>query len=140
MGLLLPRHRKAYVVELKRRDRVAHAISYARAALSGVWRKDQEAPEGVRVQYSSEAVDHARNLLDQQEADWQALFSELGIKPLTLFYEDAIERPKSAVQLVADYLEVEIDPAAAVRVPAIEKQSEADPKHWADLYARRSRP
>jgi trehalose 2-sulfotransferase len=135
IAALLPTDRPAFVVRLKRRDRVAHAISYARAALSGVWHKMQEAPGGAEVQFSAKAVDHARRLLDQQEADLDLLLSDFGIAPLLLWHEDVIARPAEAVEAVAGYLGVTLDPAAAVAVPEIEKQAAADSRRWAALYA-----
>ena len=36
------------VVVLKRRDRIAHAISYARSALSGIWRRSRSPPAPPR--------------------------------------------------------------------------------------------
>jgi len=135
MALLLPADGTAGVVRLKRRDSVAHAISYARAALSGVWHKMQEAPGGAEVAFSAKAVDHARRLLDQQDADWDLLLTELRIEPLKLWHEDVVERPAEAVEAVADLLGVELDPGAAVAVPEIEQQADADSRRWAALYA-----
>ncbi|MEO8453527.1 MAG: Stf0 family sulfotransferase [Sphingomicrobium sp.] len=132
---VFPNERRAAVIRLKRRDRVAHAISYARAALSGVWRKDQEATaKNTTVEYSAKAVDHARALLDQQEADWDLLSKDIGVEPLTLWYEDILKEPAQAVRAVAAFLEVDLDPAAAVAIPEIEKQSEEDSKQWAVRY------
>jgi trehalose 2-sulfotransferase len=139
MGALLPASGGAYVVRLKRRDPVAHAISYARATLSGVWHKMQESPGGAEVEFSAKAVDHARRLLDQQEADWDLLFAEIGVEPLVLWHEDVIARPAQAVQAVADFLGVTLDPAAAVAVPEIEKQADTDSRRWAALYAAAQR-
>ena len=135
MAALLPANGRAYVVRLKRRDPVAHAISYARAALSGVWHKMQESPGGAEVEFSAKAVDHARRLLDQQEGDWDLLFGEIGVEPLVLWHEDVIARPAEAVQAVADFLGVRLDPTAAVAVPEIERQAETDSRRWAELYA-----
>jgi trehalose 2-sulfotransferase len=134
-AMLLFRGPASRVVRLKRRDRVAHAVSYARALLSGVWRKEQEGNETAGVEYSAEAVDHAREYLDRQEADWDMLFGELGIEPLTLWYEDILERPEEAVQTVADYLGVALDPAAEVPIYQVEKQSEEDSRRWRERYA-----
>ena len=139
MGALLPASGRATVVRLKRRDPVAHAISYARAALSGVWHKVQESRGGAEVEFSAKAVDHARSLLDQQEADWDLLFGETGVEPLVLWHEDVIARPALAVQAVADFLGVTLDAAAAVAVPEIEKQAETDSRRWAALYAASQR-
>jgi hypothetical protein len=38
-------------------------------------------------------------------------------------------------EVVANYLGVEIDPASAVELPLIEKQSEGDAAAWAERYA-----
>jgi LPS sulfotransferase NodH len=133
-AIMFPKDRSARVVRLMRRDGVAHAISYARAALSGVWRKDQEAAEGTTAEYSSQAVDHARALIDREQADWDLLLEEIGVEPLTLWYEDVLEDPQEAVRAVATFLHVELDAAAALAVPKIEKQSEGDSKLWAERY------
>jgi LPS sulfotransferase NodH len=132
---LLLRGADTRVVRLKRRDRIAHAISYARATMSGIWRKEQEAAGAVPVEYSREAVDRARASLDRQEADWDALFNELRIAPLTLWYEDVADRPSEAVRSVAYYLGVELDPAAALEIPEVERQADEDSRRWSQLYA-----
>jgi LPS sulfotransferase NodH len=132
---VFPQGRKASVVRLKRRDEVAHAISYARAALSGVWRKEQEPSGGASVEYSARAVDEARQLLAKQEADWDLLLSEIGVEPLTIWYEDAVERPEEMVASVARFLDVALDPAARIAIPEVEKQAEGPSKLWAERYS-----
>jgi trehalose 2-sulfotransferase len=123
------------VIVLKRRDRVAHAISYARSALSGIWRKEQEAAGAATVDYSPEAVEQARAYIEQQEADWDLLLKELSIEPLTLWYEDVLEEPGGAVSRVAAFLGVGLDPAAAMTIPMVEKQAEEDSVRWRERYA-----
>jgi trehalose 2-sulfotransferase len=135
---LLPQGAK--LIRLKRRDRVAHAISYARAALSGVWHKVQENGDAPAVAYSDEAVDHARRLLDHQDADWDMLFREQGVQQLTLWYEDVLEAPEETVRSVANFLAIQLDAAAAVAVPPIKRQSQEDPALWAERYGKRINP
>lgn len=132
---LLMRGPATRVIKLKRRDRVAHAISYARSALSGIWRKEQEAAGGAAVvDYSAQAIEQALTYVDQQEADWDMLFQELRIDPLTLWYEDVLADPQAAVGQVAQFLGVAIDPAAAVDIPAVEKQAQEDSARWRERY------
>ncbi|MFN3387410.1 MAG: Stf0 family sulfotransferase [Allosphingosinicella sp.] len=57
-------------------------------------------------------------------------------EPLRLWYEDAAARPDEAAARIADFLGVALDPAAAVAVPAVQKQSGAESRAWAELYAR----
>ena len=122
------------IVWLGRRDEIAHAVSYARAILSGVWRKEQEAGGEPRVEYSDIAIERARGLLDGQLAAWEEMFRELRIEPLRLWYEDVIAAPEDTVRRVANYLGVELRPEAAVTVPAVKKQSEAESAEWVSRY------
>ena len=135
MSSIVPK-RSARIVHLRRRDRTAHAISFARATISGVWRKEQEG-DVTEVGFSEAAVDRARELLVSQDAAWGKMFDELRIEPLGLWYEDVLADPGAAVTQVADYLGVTLDPAATVDVPVIEKQSAADSAAWAERYAAR---
>lgn len=125
------------VIWLRRRDRVAHAISGARAMLSGIWRKEQEQrADEPRVEFSEAAVDQATRAIDGQEAAWREMFRELKIEPLELWFEDALAAPQGAVEEVAKHLGVTLDRAAAVAVPQIAKQSEADAREWRERYTR----
>ncbi len=107
----------ARVVQLRRRDRTAHAISYARAMLSGVWRKEQEREGAAEPQFSQAALDRALALVDEQEGAWAQMFAALSIVPLVLWYEDAVANPPGAARQVAEFLGVTLDPEAQVTVP-----------------------
>ena len=122
------------VVELRRRNRAAHAISYARASLSGVWRKEQERAGAGEPEYSAQAVANAEKLIAQQEERWQAMYRDLAIEPLVVWYEDVATSPDGVVGAVAEYLEVELDPGAMVQVPAIERQEQAGARQWAERH------
>ena len=135
MSALTAQPRPTPVVRLLRRDRLAHAISYARAALSGVWRKEQEAPD-AQVDYSPNAVRNAQRFIDMQEAAWTDMFRDMRIQPLVLWYEDVAARPDEAIAQVAQYLGVKVDPQAAVAIPPVQKQAEADSRSWAERFAR----
>jgi LPS sulfotransferase NodH len=133
-ALLMPDDRSARVVRLRRRDRVAHAISLARAARSGIWRREQEPPEGVVVEYSRTAVDDAMAELDRAETGWDPLFNSLQVEPLTLWHEDVVDRPGDAVRKVADFINVRLDPSAAGKVPEVHKQAQSDSHRWVERY------
>lgn len=131
MRALLSRRR---VVYLLRRDRIAHTASFARASLSGVWREEQET--GQRHDYSAEALASVEIGINVMANLWEAMFRDLKIEPLRLFYEDALADPAGTVAKVAAYLGVPIDPAAAIPVPEVRKQSAPDIADWAARYAR----
>jgi len=124
------------VVLLHRRDRAAHAISYARAILSGVWRAEQERGGRAEPEYSRIAVERAEGMIASQERAWQAMLADLKIAPLELWYEDVLASPAATLDAVAGYLGVELDPAAAVRVPPIERQSQRGAREWSERYTQ----
>lgn len=133
-AMLMPPDKSARVVRLRRRDRLAHAISYARAIRSGIWRQEQEPTEGIAVNYSKAAVDQAIDDLERAETGWDPLFASLQVEPLTLWHEDVVDRPDEAVHKVADFLDVRIDPSLAVAVPEVRKQARLDSDVWAKRY------
>ena len=119
---------------LQRRDRAAHTASFARAAMSGVWREEQEA--GQTHDYSREKLEEVEQGIDLMTNLWEAMFRDLKIEPLRLWYEDAVADPAGTARQVAAYLGVPLDPAAAVPVPAVQKQSAPDIADWAQRYAQ----
>ena len=118
------------VVQLRRRDSTAHAISLARASLSGVWRKEQEREGGEEPAYSSEMVARAERDIVVQESAWDAMYRDLGITPLVLWYEDALENEERSLAAVADYLDVDLAGCPAPTIPRVERQSQAGAQRW----------
>jgi trehalose 2-sulfotransferase len=131
MRQVVPSRAGTRIVYLRRRDRTAHAISYARAMLSGVWRKEQEHAAMAVPDYSPIAVERAGRLIDGQESAWDAMFAGLNLTALTLWYEDVVAEPARAAAEVAAYLEVTLDPAAEVAIPMVERQSQDGARAWA---------
>lgn len=131
MRTILPSRGESRVVYLRRRDRTAHAISYARAILSGVWRKEQESGAGAEPEYSPIAVARAERLIEGQEATWTQMFADLRIAPLEIWYEDCVASPEAITLSVAAHLGVSLDPAGRVEVPPIERQAQGGALAWA---------
>lgn len=140
MRQILPSRAISRVVYLRRRDRTAHAISYARAILSGVWRQEQEMAARAEPEYSSIALDRADRLIADQESAWQAMFADLRLRPLTLWYEDVVADPGGACAAVAQYLGVKLDPQAEVDIPEIRRQAQEGAKAWIAKHRATSRP
>jgi LPS sulfotransferase NodH len=134
LSVMLPRDGERRIVYLRRRDRVAQTISYARATLSGVWRKDQESHGAAPIAYSQEALESAERGIAFQEEVWARMFNDLRIEPLELWHEDVLADPSAAAQQVGDYVGVAVDPQSAIEVPEIRKQSEGDADAWAERY------
>jgi LPS sulfotransferase NodH len=135
LAAMLPRCGQRRVVYLRRRDRVAQAVSLARAAMSGVWRKEQEGSEAAPLEYSDEALQAAERGIAFQEELWERMFRDLALEPLRMWHEDILANPAEAAGRVAAYVGVQIDPSSAVAIPQIRKQSRGDADSWAKRYA-----
>jgi trehalose 2-sulfotransferase len=136
LATMLPRGGPRHIVYLRRRDLVAQAVSYARAVMSGIWRKEQEAREPNSIDYSQEQLESAeRGILFQQNV-WGRMFNDLRIDPLCIWHEDVLADPAAAARQVADYIGVAVDPASAVHIPQIHKQSRGDAEAWMGRYSQ----
>ncbi|MBB3033658.1 Stf0 family sulfotransferase [Alteriqipengyuania lutimaris] len=130
MRLFLAGGAASRVVQLRRRDTTAHAISLARASLSGIWRQEQEEGGRAEPSYSAAMVERAKRELAAQENAWAQMYRELSITPLVVWYEDVVDAPEDAVAAMADYLGVSLDPSARVDVPPIRRQAQAGAREW----------
>jgi LPS sulfotransferase NodH len=139
LATILPKDRPRNVVYLRRRDLVAQAVSYARANMTGIWRREQEAAVPREIEYSQDQLEAAERGIALQQGVWERMFNDLRIDPLELWHEDVLHDPLGAAKQVADDLRITIDAQAKVQIPEIRKQSPGNTQAWIDRYAR-SRP
>ncbi|NVD43427.1 Stf0 family sulfotransferase [Qipengyuania atrilutea] len=130
MRFLLSGGAQSKVVQLRRRDTAAHAISLARASLRGIWRAEQESERRREPNYDAAVVEQAIRELAAQEDAWTQMYREMGIRPLVVWYEDVVANPDATVSDIAAYLSVELDPSLSVDVPSIERQDQSGTREW----------
>jgi LPS sulfotransferase NodH len=140
LATVLPRDRPRRIIYLRRRDLVAQTVSYARASISRVWRKEQESTNSELLEYSQEQLESAERGIVFQQNVWERMFNDLRIEPLSLWHEDVLADPAAAIRLVAGYLGISIDAAAAVDIPQIQQQSRGDTQLWKTRYIQSRRP
>ncbi len=118
-------------IRVTRRDRLAQAVSWARAAASQQWASTQ--PAGV-ARYSRRAVQRKLDAIARDEADWDAFFARHGPPALTLTYEAIAADLGGAVAQVAAALGV---PApAAPAVPSLQRQADGQTAVWIARFQR----
>jgi LPS sulfotransferase NodH len=138
MRTMVPGRGRARIVRLRRRDPIAHAISYARAALSGIWRSEQEIGGRPEPEYSERAVVNAGRLIEKQESSWDAMFRDLDLVPLEIWYEDVLADTAGTIRAVATHLGVTLDPTAVVEIPEIVRQSQRGADAWREAHGGRT--
>lgn len=95
-----PRLADARFVRLKRRDRLAQAISGVKALQTGAWHSGVE--PAAEPAFDRRAIELQLAKIADWEALWDAFFTERDIEPLCLDYEDiAADRAGVLVQVSA---------------------------------------
>jgi len=113
-----------HVIHLARRDLVAQAVSWARAAQDGVWHLhgDELPMPSAEPKYDFEFISNLHGLLIAGESGWRDLYEELGLVPHELFYEDMVADPDRAVRSVLSFLGLD----DRAHVPSVRTRPTAD--------------
>ena len=98
-----------YFILMRRRDRVAQAISEYFALKSNVWSLPAGVPEHqtISVAYSSSDLAPVAHILARQikeDRSWLAVIANLKLNALEVYYEDFMAAPGDTMKSVASYL------------------------------------
>ena len=103
------------IIFIRRRDKVAQAVSLWRAIQTQQWRTESEsdvdAEETERTpdaDYDYEAIEHLLNQLHQWDAHWEDWFHATGREPIRVFYDEFIASRAATIGRILD--ELGIDP------------------------------
>jgi trehalose 2-sulfotransferase len=129
------------VIDVTRRDRVAQAVSWARASQDGVWQVTDDAPARPtgRPAYDAELIGNLVGLIQQGERVWRELYAELGVTPYRIVYEDfvAAENWESTIRGVVAHLGQDLGDGP---VPPLRVHRQADDLNvaWAERFRAES--
>lgn len=112
---------------LTRTDRIAQAVSWARALQSGQW-IGGGAPREVR--YSRWLIQRCLDCIVSGEAGWEAHFLHMGVEPLRLRYEMLASAPESTMCAVLAHLAVSDTSESATVEPTLVSQTDATSSAW----------
>ncbi|MDI7923416.1 Stf0 family sulfotransferase [Ferirhizobium litorale] len=97
------RHEVA-LVHLERRDKIAQAISMARARMTGQWSSRRET--GSSENYDFRAIARELFLISQSDAFWRAYLAARNWSHVHFYYEDLVSDPQPYFAFLADKLDV----------------------------------
>jgi len=108
-ALLLKSFPNLSFVWLRRRDKVAQAISFYRAIETGEFlRRPHESSKGSpRRSFDLNSVYRYAETLTGEDSAWQQIFELCGIRPLEIFYEDFTAAYQPTIQAVLSFLGIQ---------------------------------
>jgi trehalose 2-sulfotransferase len=121
-------------IYINRRDKVAQAISMAKAMQTNAWisfdpvtRKD--------TRYDPDFIEQCMNEIEQQRLGWWRWFEASGITPFVVTYEDALADKDAVVRSIVELLDVQNDVPEKINLPDVKKQSDQTNAEWASRFA-----
>lgn len=122
-------------VWLRRRDRVAQAVSFAKAVRTGHWHHWDPPPREAPT-FRFEEVDALRRELDELDRSWSGWFEERRIEPLEVTYEELAANLEAETLRVLDFLAVQLPAGARIR-PLTRAARDATNDDWSSRYRLR---
>jgi trehalose 2-sulfotransferase len=123
-------------IYINRRDRVAQAVSMARALQTNQWSSQGEKGPKPQLRYDRELIANSMKEVELQDAGWLNWFKANKITPFRLTYEDLLDDPAGTVRSVVEHLEVQNAERDEVKVPPVEKQSDDTNQEWIERFRR----
>jgi LPS sulfotransferase NodH len=117
------------LIDLRRRDRIQQAVSYARAMQTRVW-IEGGFPPFAEPTYDFDLLRQCLEAIRRQEASWRDIAERTAARVLTLYYEDYCDDPTPAINKVIEFLGVEPADRPLTHIPDIPKQRDAVSAEW----------
>lgn len=124
-------------IRIRREDRVAQAVSWARALQSGRWASHQRSL--LPVIYRRRQVERLEAEILRQEGAWSRFFDSNGIEPLELSYEELVAERDVTLRRVLAFLGVAGAETAAIPEPSLAPQADATTEDWIERHRAHAR-
>jgi LPS sulfotransferase NodH len=135
-GLMRARFGEMRYLWVRRRNKVAQAISYYRASRTGLWRSydpvREDHQQASEVEFNYAEIDRLTKLCIQFDRSWEGHFRRQAIKPLVLVYEDFVEGYEQTIHKVMQFIGAEFE--GPVTPPRLEKQADGLSAEWQRRY------
>ena len=126
-------------IYIERRDKVAQAVSMARALQTSQWSSQWRGISNPVLNYDREMIAKAMNEVELQSARWLQWFDLHKIEPIRVIYEELIDDPHTTVRAIVEQLGVQDDEPDEVQLPPVEKQGDDTNQEWIERFTRETR-
>jgi len=125
-----------HYIWITRRDKVRQAVSLLKAVQTQIWEKRSGQPDCVIQEpfFNFEAIDNYLEDVIRQEAVWQQYFTDWGVIPITVVYEDFICAYETTVVDILQYLNIHVPADLNLGQQQLKKQADAVSEEWVQMY------
>lgn len=120
---------------LRRRNKLAQAISYLRAEQSGIWRSDQSGrgEGGPKRAFDFDLIVRYLRCVSGFDLEWSCFFLTHRVRVVTVTYEDLIASYEATVRRVLGFLEIPTE-GLTMGPPRLQRQSDALSLEWEQRF------
>ena len=123
-------------IYISRQDRIAQAVSMAKALQTDAWTsRMEEGPKPVLF-YDREMIAHCLVDIEQQDATWRRWFETHKITPFQVTYDELTADAARVVRSFVEYLGVQNDERDEVDIPPARKQADETNQEWIERFER----
>jgi LPS sulfotransferase NodH len=122
-------------IYINRRDKVAQAVSMAKAMQTHAWLSFDQIT-GRTLRYDSDFVAQCSDELERQRLGWWRWFETNSITPFVVTYEDLLADTSGVVSGVVELLGAEKDEPEKVNLPVVERQADEINMEWMARFGR----
>jgi LPS sulfotransferase NodH len=135
-GLLPVVFPNLHYIWIVRRDKVRQAVSWAKAAQTGVyaWIGDDPPIPAKEPHFDFTLIDNLRRLVLEGEAGWQAYFEACGVNPFMVVYEELVTDYEGTAAAALEYLGVDHSERPDFGQRRLMKQADAVNEEWVRRY------
>jgi len=127
-------------VYMTRRNKIRLAVSWWRAIVSGEWHRqygEKPLEQDLTDKYNFDAIQHLLMESIMREAAIEDFFTESGIIPLTIVYEDFILDYEGTVRSVLEFLGIPLD-NINISPPLFDRLADDTAEQWVQRFREES--
>ncbi len=125
-------------IYIQRQDKVAQAVSMAKAAQTGAWVARADA-NTENLNYDRDLIAKCLSFLERQDLDWGQWFETNHIEPFVVTYENLTADAARVVRGIVELMDVQNDEREEVHPPALEKQGDETNLEWVERFKQENR-
>jgi LPS sulfotransferase NodH len=118
---------------INRRDRIAQAVSMAKAIQTNAW-LSLNRPARAPLFYSSDFIDACLEEVSAQVQGWMQWFAANDVKPFSVDYEDLLGNKPRVIGDIVALMGATSDEPDSIVLPKVERQADAINEEWVRRY------